>query len=290
MHDIIIVEDNAAAEVLDHISVSKNFGVNRTNNAKYALKVIENNKADLILILREQTSEITTNELLEEIRNSQMQTIFSLAKLAQSRDDDTGEHLVRVKNFCSVLARRLGEVDSPYTDIIDERFIENIENASPLHDIGKVGISDLILLKPGKLTQEEFETMKTHVIIGAETLKTVSNDYSHNEFVNMGALIARHHHERWDGNGYPDKLAGGEIPLAARIMAIADVYDALRTKRSYKESFSHEKSRAIILEGKGTQFDPVIVDAFEKIDAEFDAIWTESNKKEVSGKSFNAPV
>ena len=131
------------------------------------------------------------------------------------------------------------------------------------------GITDLILLKPGKLTQEEFEIMKTHTILGYETLAEVDEKFGNNEFISMGKVIARSHHERWDGNGYPDKLKGEEIPLAARIMAIADVYDALSTKRVYKDALPQEKCIQIIMENKGTQFDPVIADKFLEIADEF---------------------
>ncbi len=147
-------------------------------------------------------------------------------------------------------------------------------HASPLHDIGKVGIADTILLKPGKLTPEEFEIMKQHTVIGAQTLEAASERYPRNTFINMGVAIARSHHEKWDGSGYPDGLTGDTIPLEARIMAVADVYDALRSKRCYKDAFTHEKSREIILAGSGKHFDPVLVDAFITLEQEFDRIRT----------------
>lgn len=201
------------------------------------------------------------NSYVKQISDMQMETIFSLAKLAQSRDDDTGKHLERVQQYCYVLAQRLAQ-DSPYAQQIDDDFIKNIVNASILHDIGKVAISDLILLKPGKLTDEEFAEMKKHTTMGAQTLDEVHSKFGHNAFIEIGRLVANYHHERWDGKGYPQGLKGEEIPLAARIMAIADVYDALSTKRVYKDAFPQEKCVAIIQEGRGTQFDPIIVDAF----------------------------
>jgi putative two-component system response regulator len=161
--------------------------------------------------------------------------------------------------------------NTPYTDI-SPAFIDNIYHAAPLHDIGKVGIPDKILLKPGKLTHEEFDIMKTHTTIGAATLEQVQARYPGNAFVNMGIALTRSHHEKWDGTGYPDGLAGKEIPLSGRIMALADVYDALRSNRPYKEAFSHEKSVGIILSGKGSHFDPAVVDAFEACAAEFAAL------------------
>ena len=207
-------------------------------------------------------------EQFKQISDTQMETIFSLAKLAQSRDDDTGKHLERVQKYCYVLAKALSE-NSLYSNQIDENFIKNILNASPLHDIGKVGISDLILLKPGRLTHDEFEIMKTHTVIGYETLQEVDEKFGNNEFIAMGKVIARSHHERWDGAGYPDHLKGENIPLPARIMAIADVYDALSTKRIYKEALPLNVCVEVIKENRGTQFDPIIVDKFLEISYQF---------------------
>ena len=198
---------------------------------------------------------------VKEISDSQVAMIFALAKLSESRDDDTGRHIDRVRAVCKVLAMNLRA--SGEHAVIDETYVENIFWASPLHDVGKVGIPDAILLKPGKLTADEFDTMMTHTIIGAETLDAVTKQYRNNSFLNMGAKIARSHHERWDGSGYPDGLHGEAIPLSARIVTVADVYDALRSKRPYKAAFSHEKSRDIILEGSGSQFAPSMVHAFQ---------------------------
>lgn len=208
------------------------------------------------------------NSYVKQISDMQMETIFSLAKLAQSRDDDTGKHLERVQQYCYVLAEKLAQ-DSPYSHLIDDNFIKNTVNASVLHDIGKVAISDLILLKPGKLTDEEFAEMKKHTVMGAQTLSEVHSKFGNNSFIEIGKLMANYHHERWDGKGYPQGLKGEEIPLAARIMAIADVYDALGTKRVYKDAFPQEKCVAIIKEGSGTQFDAVIVDAFLEVADKF---------------------
>jgi putative two-component system response regulator len=199
-------------------------------------------------------------EQVSEITSSQMATIVALAKLAESRDDQTGSHLERVQQYCRILATKLAE--QMRFGIIDHTFIDNIEYASALHDIGKVAISDLILLKPGELTTDEFELMKTHTVLGAATLETVSANYPNNDFVEMGIKIARWHHERWDGSGYPDGLSAEEIPLPARIMAVADVYDALMSQRTYKRGFSHAESRDIIVAQSGSQFDPAVVEAF----------------------------
>jgi putative two-component system response regulator len=211
---------------------------------------------------------------VKEISESQMATIFALAKLAESRDEDTGTHLERVQEFCKLLAQQLCTVTT-CCESMDTTFINNLYHASPLHDIGKVGISDSILLKPGKHTPEEFEIMKQHTVIGAQTLEAARERYPRNDFINMGISIARSHHEKWDGSGYPDGLAGNDIPLAARIMTVADVYDALRSKRCYKDAFTHENSCEIIINGRGTQFDPVIIDAFLTKEQEFNRIRTE---------------
>ncbi len=213
---------------------------------------------------------------VKEISDSQIAVIFALAKLSESRDDDTGKHIDRVRAICKMLAMELaanGECPA-----IDDTYVENIFWASPLHDVGKVGIVDAILLKPGKLTADEFDVMMTHTIIGAKTLEAVSRQYRNNAFLNMGVEIARSHHERWDGAGYPDGLAGENIPLSARIMAVADVYDALRSERPYKTAFSHEKTRDIILEETGAQFAPLIVNAFR---------CAEENLAELYERSYN---
>ena len=205
---------------------------------------------------------------VKEISDSQMATIFALAKLAEVRDDDTGRHIERTRTYCRLLAEKLRE-DPRFAVRIDERFIEDIFRAAALHDIGKVGIPDAILLKPGRLTPKAFEVVKTHCVIGARTLEEAYGSYPGNPFLRMGVDIARSHHENWDGSGYPDGLAGEDIPLAARIMALADAYDTLRSKRTYKEAFSHEKSRKIIAESAGRHFDPSVVDAFVALETEF---------------------
>jgi len=149
-----------------------------------------------------------------------------------------------------------------------------------LHDIGKVGIPDSILLKPGKLSAEEYEMMKKHTIIGADTLAEVRDKYPDNRFLKLGISIARYHHERWDGTGYPEGLSGTAIPLSARIMAIVDVYDALRSNRVYKEAYSHEESLSIIKEGRNKHFDPVIVDVFVENEAEINRTFESYSNKQ----------
>jgi putative two-component system response regulator len=208
---------------------------------------------------------------VREVSEAQQATIFALAKLAEQRDDDTGAHLERVRDYCELLAQQLA-TDSPYADHITDDFIVCIQHASPLHDIGKVAIPDSVLLKPGKLTPEEFEIMKSHTIIGAENLQTVFNKYADNPFIGMGIEIALYHHERWDGAGYPDGLVGRNIPLSARIMAVADCYDALRSNRCYRKGFDHEKVKEMLLEEDGTHFDPVVIKAFLTLEERFSHI------------------
>lgn len=211
-------------------------------------------------------------EKVAEISSSQMATIYALIKLAESRDDDTGLHIERTASFCRLLALQLQSVPE-YSRYVTAKFVDTIYKASPLHDIGKVGIPDKILLKPGQLTDDEFAIMKTHVQVGHDTLATVAQQYDGNEFLKMGMEIALYHHEKWDGSGYPQGLAGDAIPLSARIMALADVYDALRSQRVYKEAFSHKKSVEIIRSGQGKHFDPLLVDLFVRHQDEFEALY-----------------
>ena len=211
-------------------------------------------------------------EKIREISASQVATIHALVKAAESRDDDTGKHIERTSLFCGIIAEKLYEAGL-YPEIIDEHYAEQIAKASPLHDIGKIGIKDAVLLKPDRLTPEEFEIMKTHVEIGYETLARAQAAYPGNVFLKIGIDIARYHQEKWDGSGYMKGLAGEDIPLSARIMALSDVYDALRSRRVYKEPFSHEKAYSIIIEGRGKHFDPVLADLFKEHHSSFEMIY-----------------
>lgn len=220
-----------------------------------------------------QLKNIEDNSEIHKITDSQIEHIFSLAKSAQSKDDDSGKHLERVKKYCVILAK---ELTKPiYKQNITSEFIKNIELAAPLHDIGKVGISDEIVLKPDKLTDEEFEQMKQHTVIGYNMLKDVYDQFDGNSFIKMAMNIARYHHERYDGLGYPDGLKKQDIPLEARIMAVADVYDALRCQKPYHDSLSHEKSFEVIKGGRELQFDYLIVKALKKVHRDFETIWDE---------------
>lgn len=198
-------------------------------------------------------------------------TIFTLAKLAESRDPETGEHLQRVRNYCRVIARHLQKYPK-FRHQVDDEYVGLIYQTSPLHDIGKVAIPDGILLKPGRLTVEEFEIMKLHTIHGAATLDAALEEYPGTSFLLMAKDIALNHHERHDGCGYPRGLAGEEIPLSARITTLADVYDALTSRRVYKEAFSHDVAKSIITSEAGTHYDPLIVEAFLAEEDQFVAI------------------
>lgn len=195
-------------------------------------------------------------------------TVMTLAKVAESRDHATGDHVLRLREYANVVAEQLA-ARSPYADLIDSVFIEDLYRSSPLHDIGKVGIPDSILLKPGRLTEDEFETMKRHTIIGANILYSAVSEFRGGNFLAMGSVIARSHHERWNGAGYPAGLIGDEIPLPARIVTVADVFDALTSERPYKHAWGPDQALEEIRREAGEQFDPVVVEAFE---ASFDRI------------------
>jgi putative two-component system response regulator len=194
---------------------------------------------------------VRTKELekaLADLKNSERDVIATLVKASEFKDTDTAEHIERMSLYSHFIAKKLG---------LSEAEQELILSAAPMHDVGKIGIPDSILLKPAKLTNEEFETMKSHSAIGFEILSVRDND-----ILKAGREIAISHHEKWDGSGYPKGLSGEQIPLFGRIIAVADVFDALGTKRPYKEPFSNDECFRIIAEGRGTHFDPTIVDIF----------------------------
>ncbi|MEE8484311.1 MAG: HD domain-containing phosphohydrolase [Nitrospinota bacterium] len=225
--------------------------VNKHDNEKFG-----DVDAELLRTLSGQGQTAIENaRLLDGIKQTQVTMMAKLAALAEKRDPETGEHLLRMQHYCRVIAKELAKTEK-YALIIDKNFVHEIYSASQLHDIGKVGINDDVLLKPGKLEGEEIEIMKTHAAIGAEILKGP-------EYLFMAHEIAQYHHEKWDGTGYPRGAKGWVIPLSARIVAVADVYDALTSKRVYKEGFSHEKAMGIIEEDSGRHFDPDIVEALK---------------------------
>jgi diguanylate cyclase (GGDEF)-like protein len=194
--------------------------------------------------------------------------VSALAALAETRDNDTGRHLERVTAYCTILANEMRADPECGREITDE-FIADLTRAVPLHDIGKVAVPDRILLKPGRLTDGEREVMRQHSTLGADTIRSVVVRARGVSFLEMAEAIARHHHERWNGEGYPCRLAGRAIPLAARIVSVADVYDAITSRRVYKSAMSHESATAFIQRGSGTHFDPAVVDAFVRQENEF---------------------
>ncbi|MGI2112431.1 HD domain-containing phosphohydrolase [Shewanella frigidimarina] len=187
-------------------------------------------------------------QALESLKAASLETIHRLTMASEYKDEETGAHIQRMSLYSEVVARSVG---------LDEHTVENILFSASMHDLGKISTPDHILLKPGKLDAAEWEIMKQHTVVGANILKG-----SNSELIKMGEVIARSHHEKWDGSGYPEGLKGNDIPIAARIVAIADVFDALSSTRPYKKPFSEEKTFAMIKEGSGSHFDPDIVDAF----------------------------
>ncbi|MFO0935786.1 MAG: response regulator [Gemmataceae bacterium] len=210
-----------------------------------------------------------------ELLNARAAMVLALAKLVETRSQETGPHLFRLRKYSHILASATATRPG-FAGLIDAEFIKLLEDASPLHDIGKAGIPDHIINKPGPLSSAERRQMQAHTVIGADTLAEVARKHPFGiGFFAMAEQIARHHHERWDGNGYPDRLAGISIPLSARIIAIGDVYDALRSKRCYKADQSHEEAVRVILEESPGHFDPALVEIFREVAPAFDAAYRE---------------
>ena len=206
------------------------------------------------------------NELIQAV------SIRALAHLAETRDNETGDHIQRTQSYVRLLATRLAS-HPRFAATLTNKYIEILTRSAPLHDIGKVGIPDHILLKPGKLTPDEWEIMKTHTVLGCEAISMAERDMDASaKFLTQAKEIVRWHHERWDGSGYPDGLVGDEIPISARLMALADVYDALISKRVYKEAIPFAEVRKIIASERGRQFDPDVADCFLSACEEFEAI------------------
>lgn len=214
---------------------------------------------DLEILVQKRTAEL---ELTQEI------TIESMGTLAEYRDPETGGHIQRTKDYMMALAIRL-KTHPKFSSFLSDATIKALYKSAPLHDIGKIGIPDHILLKPGKLTDVQFEQMKKHTIYGRDAISKAEQKLGKGSFLHFALEIAGSHQEKWDGSGYPNGWAGEEIPISGRMMAIADVYDALISKRVYKAPFSHSEAVAIIHEGRGQHFDPDIVDAFLEISEEF---------------------
>jgi putative two-component system response regulator len=204
----------------------------------------------------------------EELLEVQSVMIESLASLAEYRDTETGGHIRRTQNYVKALAKELRKLPK-YEEILTDEEIDLMYLSVPLHDIGKVGVSDDILLKPGSLTPEEFEIMKQHTVIGYDAIMNAERKLKDNAFLRYAAEVAYTHQEKWDGSGYPRGISGEEIPLIGRIMSVADVYDALVSKRIYKDAIDHETAKKIIIDGSGSHFDPEIVAAFISVEETF---------------------
>jgi HD-GYP domain-containing protein (c-di-GMP phosphodiesterase class II) len=219
-----------------------------------------------------------TNQMIASLRDqntllqrTQDVTILTLASLAETRDNETGAHILRTQRYVRALAMRLR--DHPrFRAALSDEAIDLMYKSAPLHDVGKVGIPDAILLKPGKLTEEEWAVMRTHPEIGASALQAAEEALGGNSFLRYAREIALTHHEKWDGSGYPAGLAGEAIPVSGRLMALADVYDALTTQRVYKPAWSHEQAARTVREGAGSHFDPAVVAAFTAAEEEFRSI------------------
>jgi response regulator RpfG family c-di-GMP phosphodiesterase len=230
-------------------------------------------------INKRKTAEMDLLESYRKLQNARMATILGLAKLAEYRDEGTGTHLERIREYAKMIAEQMAK-NPKYAGHITPEYIDDIYQSSILHDIGKVGIPDAILLKPDKLTDEEFDVIKRHTILGGDAIKAIEAKIEGQSFLALGKEIDYTHHAKWDGSGYPRVLNREGIPLSARIIALADVYDALTTKRFYKEAYSHKESKQIIIDLKGTHFDPEVVDVFLALEDEFNSIRREKLEDE----------
>ncbi len=225
--------------------------------------------------------EMEVQKKLTQVNRLQESSIMVMVSLAEFRDECTGWHIKRTQEYVKTIALELAKIPA-LTNLLTAEYIEKIFKSAPLHDIGKIGIPDNILLKPGKLTGPEFEIMKTHAAKGGGMLRKAQHyTFDDDDFLQVAIEIAHSHHEKWDGSGYPDKLVEEAIPLAAQIMAVADVYDALTTARPYKEPFSHESAYDMIVRDSGTHFSPMVVSAFIKCQPrimEIASAWTDARR------------
>jgi len=264
--------------ITDSDSKNKGFSLGAVDYVTKPFEIIEVKARVRTQIRLEEARLVLENQniVLEEkvkertrlIERTNFATIYCLAALAETRDPETGAHIKRTQKYIKELALELSDKEE-YKDVLTREYIELLYKSAPLHDIGKVGIKDSILLKPGKLTVEEFEEMKNHTTYGGESLMVGIKELGQESFLTLAKEIALTHHEKWDGSGYPRGLSKKEIPISGRLMALSDVYDALISKRVYKEAYTHEEAKNIILEGRGIHFDPDVVDAFITRESKF---------------------
>ncbi len=215
--------------------------------------------------------------VLRRMKNYNSEIVTSFATLVESRDSSTGSHVKRTKSYVKILLDEI-KTNSLFSSIMTKDFEDKMMNAAPMHDIGKISIPDTILQKPGKLTDEEYSVMKKHSVLGGEIIQEIFKDMDDKEFLNIAYDVTRYHHEKWNGNGYPEGLVGKEIPFSARIMAIADVFDAISAKRCYRDAMPLDKCFAIIKEGKGVDFDPVLTDLFLNAKEKVEKVCKESQE------------
>jgi len=254
------VQDEAKGLALGAVDyVTKPFSPELVKSRVHNQLELKRHRDHLEELVKERTREV---ELTREV------TIESMATLAEYRDPETGGHIQRTKNYVRLLAEHL-KGHPKFKDFMDDETIELLYKSAPLHDIGKVGVKDSILLKPGKLTDEEFEEMKMHTTFGRDAISAATNKLGSSSFLRYAEEIAYTHQEKWDGSGYPQGLKNDNIPISGRLMAVADVYDALISRRVYKAPFTHSKAVEIIREGKGKHFDPDMADAFLEIHEKF---------------------
>lgn len=255
------------SNLLQQLSAQKTEIEDSKMRLEIANLVLKNGSSKLEAMVQERTAQLMNRT--EEIETIKETTILALSSLAETRDNETGNHIRRTQNYMRSLGLRL-RYHPRFKDFLTADNIELLYKLAPLHDIGKVGIPDHILLKPGKLTPEEFEVMKTHTTLGGNAIAAAEDRVNTKSvFLRIARQIALGHHEKWDGSGYPFGLKGDDIPIPARLMAVADVYDALLSRRVYKSGMGYAEAAAIIIEGSGTHFDPDVVDAFVAIQGEF---------------------
>ncbi len=231
------------------------------------LEIVTGDEIEHLYLALSRTTEDTvryiadSQEKREAISHMQNGLITVLADMVESRDKSTGDHVRKTAAYANIIMKQLKK-DDLFKDVLTDEFLENVSNFAPLHDVGKINIPDALLNKPGRLTDDEFARMKEHTNAGGEIIARAIGAMSSSDYLDEAKNLASYHHERWDGKGYPSGLSGEDIPLSARIMAVADVFDALVSRRSYKEPFSFDNAMQIIMDGSGSHFDPRVTQAF----------------------------
>jgi putative two-component system response regulator len=267
----LLVDDSSNSLRRLSAILSPEYDIRMAKEGRAALKLVENDKPDLILldILMPGMDGFEVLARLKENPETGKIPVIFITGLAEERDSDTGYHLYRTQHYVRVLASALR--DHPrFWHYLNDKTVDLLYKSAPLHDIGKIGVPDGILLKPGRLTAEERKTMERHPVIGRDAIRNAEERLGHElDFLVYAKEIIYCHHEKWDGTGYPGRIAGDAIPVSARLMALADVYDALVSRRIYKSAFSHAEARQIILAGSGSHFDQDVVTAFLEKEQEF---------------------